>query len=29
MGVKHVNGEPKRNFCCGKIITIRIGELMF
>lgn len=22
-------GEPQRNFCCGKIIMIRIGELMF
>lgn len=29
MDVKQVSGEPKRNFCCGKVIMIRIGEVMF
>lgn len=29
MDVKQVDDEPKRNSCCGKIITVRIGELRF
>lgn len=29
MDVKQVNGEPKRNLCCRKIIMIMIRELMF